>query len=128
MTKIQKLQKRIAVAVARARALGARLVVRNAYGVDYSPRTGWTLYDDEKEVCICGAILLAENPTNGGGILKAIAKKYHITENQAASLSDGFEDNHWSWQQQAKKLDQAWYRIGRKWRERADAIRPSVVS
>lgn len=119
MTKLERLQKRIATAVARARALGARLVVRNAYGVDYDRETGWYPVDADHKVCICGAIALAENPPDGDGILEAIAKKYGITEDQAASLSDGFEGNRYAWDQQATKLDRMWYRIGRKWRARA---------
>lgn len=122
MTKMAKLQNRIRAAVARARALGFRLVVRNAYGVDYSAKAGWVPVDSDKRVCICGAIALAENPKNGRGILRAIAKKYGITEQQAASLSDGFEGNHYRWDQQAAALDRDWYRIGRKWAERAARV------
>lgn len=120
-TKIQRLEKRIAVAVARARALGVQLVVRNAYGVDYEKETGWTPVGSGNAVCICGAIALAENPSDGRGILTAIAKKYGITIDQAASLSDGFEGNN-PWEQAADERDKDWYRIGRKWRNRADRI------
>lgn len=79
MTKIERLQKRIALAVARADALGYTLIVRQRYGVDYRPDVGWFPdASDEPGVCICGAIALAENPKDGRGILKAIAQKYGI--------------------------------------------------
>lgn len=122
MTKLERLEKRIALAVARAKALGYGLIVRQRYGVDYKDGIGW--YPDgvclSPGVCICGAIALAENPKDGRGIIHAIARKYGITEDQAMSLSDGFEGNRYGWDRQANKLDKVWYRIGRKWARRAE--------
>ena len=132
MTKIQKLQKRIAAAVARARALGAELVAQGSWGAEYDPKAGWIVepnYANKKEVCICGAIAFAENLPNGKGLLRAISKKYGITVAQAASLSDGFEGyteaEEFRDEDEYPKhyaMDKTWYRIGRKWRARADRV------
>ena len=127
-TKIQKIQKQITAAVAHARALGATLVARGSWGVRYQAGVGWTpLPNDDLQVCICGAIALSENPTNGKGILHAIAKKYDITIGQAASLSDGFEryvvgEGDSPAYPVRYEHDPVWYRIGRKWRWRADRV------
>lgn len=118
MTKLERLEKRIALAVARAKALGHGLIVRQRYGVDYREGVGWYPDGSSPGVCICGAIALAENPKDGRGIIPAIARKYGITEDQAKSLSDGFEGTY-EWSRQANKLDKVWYRIGRKWARRA---------
>lgn len=125
--KIRKLEARIEDAVGRARALGYKLVAQGSWGVKHGD-FGWVPEKGEPEVCICGAIALAENPKNGAGILRAIAKKYGITVAQAASLSDGFENlREGSGDPDAgypKKYehDSVWYRIGKKWRERADRV------
>jgi len=133
MTKIQKLQARITQAVARARALGAELVAQGSWGAEYDRTAGWIVepnrFDGKKEVCICGAIAFAENLPNGKGLLRAISKKYGITVAQAASLSDGFEgykfavgDRDGDEYPTHYALDKTWYRIGRKWRARADRV------
>lgn len=132
MTKLQRLEKRITAAVARAKGLGFNLVAQGQWGVEYDKAAGWvpdkTPMTDEQTVCICGAIALSENPKNGAGILRAIAKKFGISAAQAASLSDGFEG--WTETEGDPAMgypkryvhDKVWYRIGRKWRNRADRI------
>lgn len=131
--RMRRLESRISWAVARARELGAELVAQQDWGVSYGKRTGWVSDNAAPQVCICGAIALAENPADGRGLLAAIAKKYDITIVQAASLSDGFEgfqlisgtktrkDEH-GWYPSRYKQDPTWYRIGRKWRSRADRV------
>lgn len=135
-TKTQRIEAQITRAVARARALGAQLVAQYDWGVTYTAKAGWTaIPGQDAEVCICGAIALAENPPDGRGLLQAIAKKYRMTVGQAASLSDGFEGralyvdrrgyaSGGIWYPKKYRQDITWYRIGKKWRAKADRIEP----
>ncbi len=113
----------ISRAVATIRRWDYRLVADNRFGVT-TDRRGWVPALDDQEVCICGAVALAENPTTRTGVIAAVARKLGITCAQAASLSDGFEDmepgSSWAGRY---TVDKAWYRIGRKWRQRADEVR-----
>lgn len=117
-----QIEKRIAAAVSLVRRLGFRLVADRAWGV-HRQRGNW-LPTATHEVCICGAIALAENPPSRDGIITAVANKLGITKTQAASLSDGFEgDPEPNSGAFRYTIDKAWYRIGRKFRRRADEVR-----
>ena len=116
--KVAVIELRIQEAVRTVRRFGFRLVADQRWGVEHQ-KGGWLPSEGEKEVCICGAIALAENPQGCHGVLSAVAQKLGISWKQADSLSDGFEG--FSYDESVH--DRAWFRIGRKFRRRADEVR-----